>query len=291
MTKKSYIKHMVEDPYPDVTGVLLSDVLELYIEKANMIEHVDLPCCLAPASYNLRIGDEYWIMGKKLELGEGSSTEIPPFGFIYVKSFEKLRLPIYMVGRINIRVKQGFKGLLLATGPQVDPGFVGHLYFPLHNFSSSSVKLEYKDKIVTIDFLKTSKVTSDNKKLRSLWEDNILDHLEGCEGKSILLFDKDNWDRDFLSYFKDGPPARSALEEQAEELQKFYDNIEARLDKEEDKLKELGKELIEADRFRTVMQAIVILVIVGLMLGLFYWFDAKYDSLVERFVQFTEKII
>jgi hypothetical protein len=65
-------------------------------------------------------------------------------------------MPRYMIARWNIRVKHAYSGLLWVGGPQVDPGYVGHLFCPIYNLSDKPVKLHVGDHIALIDFVKTT---------------------------------------------------------------------------------------------------------------------------------------
>ena len=143
-----------------VPGLLLSDRIKFYREKVNLIYPFD-DKFLEPASYTLHAGGEYLIhdeAGKRnsgmLELG--GKVTITPNGLIYIRFLEEVNIPHYMITRFNIRVKQVYRGLLLGTGPQVDPGFRGHLGCPLHNFTNEAKTIEFFEKLVTIDFEKTT---------------------------------------------------------------------------------------------------------------------------------------
>lgn len=143
-----------------VPGLLLSDRIRFYREKVNLIHPFDEKF-LEPASYTLHAGGEYLIhdeAGKRnsgmLELG--GKVTIPPNGLIYIRFLEEVNIPHYMIARFNLRVKQVYRGLLLGTGPQVDPGFRGHLGCPLHNFTNEAKTIEFFEKLVTIDFEKTT---------------------------------------------------------------------------------------------------------------------------------------
>jgi hypothetical protein len=56
-----------------------------------------------------------------------------------------------------------YKGLLLGTGPQVDPGFEGNLFIPLHNFTTTKIKIHLNQYFVSIDFLHTTLFVDPNK--------------------------------------------------------------------------------------------------------------------------------
>ena len=141
-------------------GLLLSDRIKFYREKVNLIYPFDEKS-LEPASYTLHAGGEYLIhdeTGKRVSgvLKPDEKVIIPPNGLIYIRFLEEVNIPHYMIARFNLRVKQVYRGLLLGTGPQVDPGFRGHLGCPLHNFTNEEKVIEFFEKLVTIDFEKTT---------------------------------------------------------------------------------------------------------------------------------------
>jgi hypothetical protein len=69
-----------------------------------------------------------------------------------------------MVARWNIRVTCAYEGLLSVGGPQVDPGWVGHLFCPVYNLSDKKVTLRKGKPIATIDFIKTTAFKKDKSK-------------------------------------------------------------------------------------------------------------------------------
>ncbi len=67
-----------------------------------------------------------------------------------------------MVLRFNLKVKHVYKGLLLGTGPIVDPGFKGKLHIPLHNLTSNDYEFKYKEELIQVEFTKLSRHNHDN---------------------------------------------------------------------------------------------------------------------------------
>ena len=75
---------------------------------------------------------------------------------VYIRVLQTLCLPYYIIGRHNLKITYAYQGLLLGTGPQVDPGYRGQLYIPLHNLTNRDVKVYIKKSFVSIDFVRTS---------------------------------------------------------------------------------------------------------------------------------------
>jgi dCTP deaminase len=115
--------------------------------------------CLQPASYDLRIGEEGFtlLVGKVIPIQIEGSLEIQPGDFALVMTHERLRLPTNMVGHFGLRSFYARKGLLLTSGPQVDPGFEGKLIVGLVNFSSQSVILHYLEKFCSLELHRLAK--------------------------------------------------------------------------------------------------------------------------------------
>jgi hypothetical protein len=67
-----------------------------------------------------------------------------------------LQLPDYIALRFNLKIQNVYRGLLLGTGPLVDPGFVGHLSFPLHNLTTNPYHFDAAEDVVWVEFTKLS---------------------------------------------------------------------------------------------------------------------------------------
>ena len=162
--KEQEIERLLNYPDPpkrdsrEKPGVLLSDEIEYYAKTYKMI-HPFIEENLAPASYNVSVGDEYAVGGEvktlQDELGK-NMIKIPPFQVAVIKTKETFNLPCFIIGRWNIRVTCAYKGLLWVGGPQVDPSYRGHLFCPIYNLSDKIVELELGAKIATMDFVKTT---------------------------------------------------------------------------------------------------------------------------------------
>ncbi len=138
------------------SGVLTSDEIEYYAKKYKMIDPFD-PKSLKPAGYELHLGEDYAIGGKRKKLSpENPELEIPPFEVAIISTREKINLPRFIIARWNLRVRKVYEGLLWTGGPQVDPGWVGQLFCPIYNLSSEPVKLRLDERIVLMDFIKTT---------------------------------------------------------------------------------------------------------------------------------------
>jgi deoxycytidine triphosphate deaminase len=85
-----------------------------------------------------------------------NQIELQPNSITYITLEPFFRIPAYIVARFNLKINQIYRGLLLGTGPIVDPGFAGRLSIPLHNLTHNSYILHGGDTIIAMEFTKTS---------------------------------------------------------------------------------------------------------------------------------------
>jgi hypothetical protein len=85
--------------------------------------------------------------------------KIDSFQVVVIQTLERINLPRNMIARWNIKVSRAYQGLIWAGGPQVDPGYQGHLFCPIYNLSERAVTLHYGEQIAVIDFIKTTAFT------------------------------------------------------------------------------------------------------------------------------------
>lgn len=77
--------------------------------------------------------------------------------FVEVTTLEKLTLPLTICGRIGLRSYYSRKGLVLFSGPQIDPGFDGCLIISLFNTGPREIILKYGDPFCTVEFNRLDK--------------------------------------------------------------------------------------------------------------------------------------
>jgi deoxycytidine triphosphate deaminase len=144
------------DPFPDLQGVLTSEHIRRYHELVGRIIRPFDPGLLKTASYELTLGTQHLVEGEDRTLSEGDpKLRLPPNSLSFVSMQQVLLLPHYLVGRFDLAIRFIYQGLLLGTGPQVDPGFQGALSCPLHNISNQEIVIELGESFAKIDFAKT----------------------------------------------------------------------------------------------------------------------------------------
>ena len=149
------------DPFPSIAPALLSSAeISDYIRVTGMLEPFD-ENCLKSASYEAFVGGEFTLWdehGKKTSviLKKGDPCKLPPNSISFVQVEPVFRLPNYIALRFNLRITLVHRGLLLGTGPLVDPGFHGKLWVPLHNLTNEDYDLDTTKALIWIEFTKTS---------------------------------------------------------------------------------------------------------------------------------------
>src|SRR5271169_6355237 len=96
--------------------------------------------------------------GNRIErdINEHDTFELLPNTISYIQIEPKIRLPDYIAIRFNLRITHVHRGLLLGTGPLIDPGFSGDILIPLHNLTSGSYRIRGNEGLIWIEFTKTA---------------------------------------------------------------------------------------------------------------------------------------
>jgi deoxycytidine triphosphate deaminase len=155
------------DPFPNTPAALLSaDHIIEYVEKTGMIAPFDgrsgEKSPLKAASYESKIGNVAFIYERGINYpktiynGSQEFLEIPANSIVFVESDIYFRLPPFIAVRFNLQINHVHRGLLLGTGPLVDPGFWGKLCIPLHNLTNEPYHISKDDGLIWIEFTKTS---------------------------------------------------------------------------------------------------------------------------------------
>ncbi|TRL36303.1 hypothetical protein FM996_05085 [Methylosinus sporium] len=75
---------------------------------------------------------------------------------IFVETDLEFRLPDYIAIRFNLQIRHVHRGLLLGTGPLVDPGYWGKLCIPLHNLTNQDYLIPLEEGLIWVEFTKTT---------------------------------------------------------------------------------------------------------------------------------------
>jgi deoxycytidine triphosphate deaminase len=154
------------DPYPSVAPALLSSVeITDYVAATGMIFpfHVQESgrTKLKPASYEVDLLGKlvYWDddgAKREQDISQGQPFMLRRNSISFLELEPELRIPDYIALRFNLKIKHVYRGLLLGTGPLVDPGFCGKLFIPLHNLTDTDYFLRGGDGLIWMEFTKVS---------------------------------------------------------------------------------------------------------------------------------------
>jgi deoxycytidine triphosphate deaminase len=117
---------------------------------------------LRPASYDLRVGEKAKIASASgyrdinLFSQDDSKLTIEPGQSAVIYSFEQVKMPLNLKGRLSLRSHYATQGLHYAGGI-VDPGYNGRLFFTVTNLSNARIKIRYGDGLVAAEFIRLSK--------------------------------------------------------------------------------------------------------------------------------------
>lgn len=154
------------DPYPLIAAALLNSAdIAAYVKATALIYPFDEKR-LKGASYDVTIKGSvvYWkftdsgkVEKKIIQIEKkGDSFDLEPNSIAFVTLEPMFRIPTYLALRFNLKITHIYKGLLLGTGPLVDPGFSGKLSIPLHNLTSNTYRFFYGEELITMEFTKMS---------------------------------------------------------------------------------------------------------------------------------------
>lgn len=209
------------------SGMLSSPHIAFYVDRYGIIEEYDEKC-LGPATYHMRIGGNVltWEKGKKVEFTLGkvesknknirTKLELRPNSLTFITTIEKFNLPKDIIARFNLKSRWVHEGLLLGTGPIVDPELKANLLIPLHNFSSQDVTLHYGDQLISVEFTKTL---------------NPDDQLNSGQDKNFKYVDNKSRIFDFEQYRKriGGKKIESSVSSKFDEYDETIEGYKSRL--------------------------------------------------------------
>lgn len=159
------------DPLPDVAAALLNtaDLVD-YVAATGMVHPFRTgppeDKWLKPASCAIAFAGKvvYWKPAPNdekpervdINLQRGDRLLLERDSIVFVTLEPKFRFPDYIAGRYNLAITEIYKGLLVGTGPLVDPGFEGRLSVPIHNLTGSDHELVAGQPLVWMEFTKLS---------------------------------------------------------------------------------------------------------------------------------------
>ena len=215
-----YEATQLSDPLPEILPALLSsDDLKKYVAATGMIyPFSEEEKHLKQASYAVRLLGRciYWDEdGKKRDvlIKEKDEFKLKRNSIAFVSLEPTFRLPYYIALRFNLKITHIHRGILLGTGPLIDPGFCGKLAVPLHNLTMNDYVLRGGDDLIWIEFTKINSsyynsVIQDLISRKKINERNILSkYIPFPQTKNLKDIN------DYLHKAYNGNPIRSSLSE------------------------------------------------------------------------------
>lgn len=149
------------DPFPSIPPALLNsaDIID-YVIKTGMLLPFH-PENVKSSSYEIKLLGKCVLWeedGTKqvFDITEGKSFELKKNSIAFVTLEPYFRIPDYIALRFNLKIANVYRGLLLGTGPLVDPGFKGRLSIPLHNLTTNNYTFRGGEGIIWMEFTKVS---------------------------------------------------------------------------------------------------------------------------------------
>ncbi len=209
--EKRFLERESTDPFTDIpSGLLNSSDLVDYIKQTGMVFPFDHEKDVKSASISCKIGDRYhyWDEEEKLRtipLEKEEFFTLPANSIAFVETAETFRLPEYIAVRFNLHITLVHRGLLLGTGPLVDPGFAGRLLVPIHNLTNNEYSFKQGGDFIWAEF---TKLTPHFK-----WDGGATE--KRSDQPKLAPFPVEKRYRDAIDYFKkaqhDGANAHSSI--------------------------------------------------------------------------------
>ena len=159
--EKRFLASRTSDPFPAIPAALLNSAdIAAYVEATGMIMPFDAKG-LKTASYEVDLLGPWFYIDEKGEyksgvLKRGEKFVLRKNSIAFMSTEPYLRIPDYIALRHNLKISHVYKGLLVGTGPLIDPGFVGRIGLPLHNLTENDYELVGGDGIIWVEFTKLS---------------------------------------------------------------------------------------------------------------------------------------
>ena len=304
--KQVYEQYKDVDPYPKVKPSLLNklDIIK-YVEKVGMIYPFHLED-LKGITYEARLKGDciYWTEKTdgtreehRLNIGNKGKKEmvIQPNSVVFVTLEPYFQIPSYIALRYNFKINQIYKGLLLGTGPIIDPGFHGHLSIPIHNLTKNQYTLYEEEALISIEFTKVNpydakiygeKLENDFKKTKSfLGERNVVDYIHDAldiapHGDNITTSEN-------FGILNSIPGLNERVEEAIKSSQNHTISVDQKLDDFHNRFKDIERK--ERKSFIATIVVTLLSLIITLVLGT-WALAGTLDSIHKERVSYTMEI-
>ncbi len=170
IAKECFEKFKSTDPFASTVQPALLNSVDIY-KYIKLIGLIDpfYEEALKASSYEMHLASEIhsWMdNGQKRvdKLKKDDNFIIPKNSIIFVTTEESFYLPYYIAARFNLIIKHVHQGMLLGTGPLVNPGYSGRLMIPIHNLTCNAYTLKIGAPIISVEFTKRKASLKQKKK-------------------------------------------------------------------------------------------------------------------------------
>lgn len=249
-------------------GMLSSPQIGIYFDHGFLVKNPERNL-LKGATYDMRLGTPAYRFSneEKEEINLGLENDankniqknlvLLPNSLTFVTTIEKFRLTRDVIARFNLKSKWIHKGLLLGTGPIVDPEFEDYLYIPIHNFSNKKVEIGFGKPLIVLEFTKTLNTTNNyiqNPKKIGKIED----------------------------YLANAGPVESSVASEVSKVNKDVENIKGQLNRDVDHIKKIAENSEEETKSTRKIGFIAGCVgLAGLYIGLIAIFISVYSMVSD----------
>jgi hypothetical protein len=203
------------------------------------------------------------------DIAEDGTYELPANSIRYMQIEPRIRLPDYIAIRFSLRIKHVHRGLLLGTGPLVDPGFGGDILIPLHHLTSDRYRICGDEGLIWIEFTKTTAAV--RKAEPSYVRRGVLRPME--------LHKADVTIRSYFQRANEGRPIRSSIPEAVKHAESRAETAERSATQARDEAKESNRVLTRANRRYfgfSILAALAL--IMTLAVGLYQYYGKIYAN-------------
>lgn len=158
---RRFLETRSSDPFPSITPALLNsaDIADYVLETGMIVPF--RPDKLKTASYEVALLGEWIYVDRKGQvqrgdLKEGDEFKLRKNSIAFMTAEPLFQLPDYIALRHNLKISHVYKGLLVGTGPLIDPGFTGKISLPIHNLTQNDYVLKGGEGIIWVEFTKLS---------------------------------------------------------------------------------------------------------------------------------------
>lgn len=114
---------------------------------------------LQPASYDFRVGNQAFLSGTDeiADVANKGLVIIEPGEFAVLTTQERVSCGPQVAAQLGLDSKYARQGLVLLSGPQIDPGFRGVLIVRVTNLAPRRITLAHEAPFLTVQFFRLSR--------------------------------------------------------------------------------------------------------------------------------------